>query len=172
MAFTPEQRKQQQAKNERAYALFMQVWRSREAEVRRLYYDANISMAHIGKHYGVTLAVVQKAFRRLGLTSRGRGRQGPLHSEYKDGKSSRLYRGVVEKVECASCHGRANLSIHHLDNDHYNNDPENLQVVCVSCHLSAHKKAWWDAKKAGQFLPRSNGPLGWNRSGYTRPKQP
>ena len=96
--------------------------------------------------------------------------RGKNHWLWKGGKERRGYRGKVPKESCISCGGKMNLGIHHKDFDHYNDQPENLQVLCVSCHSSLHKQAYWDAVKAGRTPPRSNGPIGWNR--YTRPAGP
>ena len=89
--------------------------------------------------------------------------RGDKHWLWKGGKSVRRYREVVEKVECASCGGKLNLCIHHLDLDHYNNDPDNLQVLCVSCHLSLHKTLYWEAYRAGEETPKSNCAPGWDK---------
>ena len=31
------------------------------------------------------------------------------------------------------------LHVHHLDHDHTNNDPENLQTLCANCHALIHR---------------------------------
>lgn len=89
--------------------------------------------------------------------------RGEQHYLWKGGKSKRDYRQVVEKVECSNCGVNENLGIHHIDGDHYNNTPENLDVLCVSCHMSHHKKKYWIAVKNGESPPRTNAPIGWNR---------
>lgn len=89
--------------------------------------------------------------------------RGEKHWMWKGGASRRQYRDEIEKVECAKCGARENLSIHHINLDHYDNRPENLQVLCVSCHMSLHKQAYWDAIHAGQTPPKSNAPIGWSR---------
>jgi hypothetical protein len=87
---------------------------------------------------------------------------GENHWNWKGGSESRGYRKVIKKELCARCGATKNLGIHHIDLDHYNNEPENLQVLCVSCHMSLHKQAYWDAVHAGQETPKSNGPIGWS----------
>jgi hypothetical protein len=82
---------------------------------------------------------------------------------WKGGLSRRKYREVVKKEMCATCGRKKNLVIHHKDLDHYNNDPNNLEVLCRSCHQRLHKKLYWDAIKAGKEPPKSNGPIGWER---------
>jgi hypothetical protein len=89
--------------------------------------------------------------------------RGEKHYLWKGGKHRRGYRGNIEKKICADCGGKLNLGIHHKDLDHYNNAPENLQVLCVSCHMSLHKQMYWDAIKAGETPPKSNGIVGWSK---------
>ncbi len=91
--------------------------------------------------------------------------RGENHYLWKGGDSKRDYRKVVAKEECDQCGSADNLGIHHIDNDHYNNDPVNLRVLCVSCHMSLHKSEYWKAKHEGRATPRSNGPIGWKRKG-------
>ena len=89
--------------------------------------------------------------------------RGSRHYLWKGGKYRRQYRRAITKDKCESCGAEYNLSIHHIDFDHYNNSPDNLRVLCVSCHQSLHKQAYWDAIKNGDDPPKSNGPIGWER---------
>ena len=89
--------------------------------------------------------------------------RGERHYLWKGGRDRRPYRNMVDKQECESCGIGENLGIHHRNFDHYDNTPENLAVLCVSCHMSLHKKAYWDAVHAGKEPPKSNGPIGWQR---------
>lgn len=91
--------------------------------------------------------------------------RGENHYLWKGGESKRDYRKVIKKVKCANCGSKLNLGIHHKDFDHYNNKPENLEVLCVSCHMSLHKQIYWDAIHAGKKPPKSNGPVGWAKGG-------
>ncbi len=93
--------------------------------------------------------------------------RGENHYLWKGGSSRRDYRNVIAKEKCGQCQGRQNLGIHHVNYDHYDNDPENLQVLCVSCHMSLHKQNYWDAIHADQAPPKSNAPIGWKRGGAT-----
>ena len=90
--------------------------------------------------------------------------RGEAHYLWKGGKDPRRYRSVVEKTSCAKCGTTSNLGIHHVDLDHFNNSPDNLEVLCVSCHMALHKKAYWDAYHAGDAAPKSNGPVGWRHA--------
>ena len=88
--------------------------------------------------------------------------RGEKHYLWKGGKRRRPYRKKIQREKCLQCGSKLNLGIHHVDFDHYNDDPENLQVLCVSCHMRLHKLAYWAAIRAGEEPPRSNGPIGWN----------
>ena len=87
--------------------------------------------------------------------------RGSKHYLWKGGNNKRPYRNVVKKEICSECGSRLNLCIHHIDYDHYSNHPDNLQVLCVSCHLSLHKQSYWDAIHQGKTPPKSNGKVGW-----------
>ena len=89
--------------------------------------------------------------------------RGPNHYLWKGGAHRRSYRNVVTKTSCSNCGAKKNLGVHHVDFDHYSNVPENLTVLCVSCHMSVHKKAYWDAIHDGRTPPISNGPVGWRK---------
>ena len=91
--------------------------------------------------------------------------RGEAHYLWSGGKSKRDYRKGTKKEKCARCGSRTNLCIHHENLDHYDNAPDNLTVLCVSCHASIHKQAYWDAVHTGQKPPRSNAPIGWRRGG-------
>ena len=93
-------------------------------------------------------------------TSKIRGEQ---HYLWKGGKSKRDYRKLRQKVKCENCGSRLNLGIHHKNLDHYDNEANNLQVLCVGCHMSLHKKLYWDAKRNGKPIPKSNSIVGWRR---------
>ncbi len=42
------------------------------------------------------------------------------------------------KDKCEKCGVRRDLHVHHRDEDISNNDPENLQTLCASCHGKWH----------------------------------
>ncbi len=89
--------------------------------------------------------------------------RGEAHYLWKGGKERRPYCKLVTKESCQLCSCKENLGVHHVDFDHYNDAPENLQVLCVSCHMSVHKTAYWEAKRAGTPIPKSNGRVGWTK---------
>ncbi len=88
---------------------------------------------------------------------------GKKNPRYVDGKQSNLYRKGIKKIQCKECESKKNLCIHHIDFDHFNNNPDNLEVICVSCHMSLHKKMYWDSIKKGEKPMKSNGIIGWKR---------
>lgn len=125
------------------------LWETRRAEVVRLYETEMWSQQRMAEHYGVTLAGMQKAMARLGIQPRPRANHGPRNGRFRDGKASTIYRAMISKGSCRMCEVTTNLCVHHKDGDHMNNTPVNLEVLCMSCHSSMHKKAWWDSRKAG-----------------------
>lgn len=129
------------------------LWEARRAEIVRLYNAEMWSQQRLADHYKVTLAGMQAAMARLGIKSRPRANHGPRNGRYRDGKASTIYRAMIAKGACRMCEATANLCVHHKDGVHTNNTPANLEVLCMSCHTSLHKQAWWDAKKAGHSAP-------------------
>jgi 5-methylcytosine-specific restriction endonuclease McrA len=51
------------------------------------------------------------------------------------------------KPACAVCGSTEKLNIHHKDRDRSNNDPENLETLCPSCHMKLH---WANGDIPGQ----------------------
>jgi len=94
---------------------------------------------------------------------RARKIRGANHYLWKGGHSRRPYRKLVKKEKCDRCGSVKNLGIHHRDDDHYNDDLKNLVVLCLRCHMSVHKTAYWKAWREGKPTPKSNGPVGWLR---------
>ena len=139
-------------------------WNARKAEIEFLYHKMDMSQDQIAEYFGAQQAMITRVMKRLNIPRLSTGRRkGRTHPEYKDGKSSRLYRTVITRDKCHRCGMTENLGIHHKNDDHYDNHLENLEVLCNSCHLSITKKKWWAAKKAGNQTPKSNAPLGWKR---------
>lgn len=153
----------QQAGNERRSANAARVWGTRKSEIEWLYSVQQWSQQKIAEYFSVSLAGVQKAMRRLGFKPRTKANYGSRNGRYKDGSQSRLYRLVIVKDKCRHCGTKDNLSVHHKNDDHYDNRLENLEVVCNSCHMSETKRRWWAAKKKGLPTPKSNGPVGWKK---------
>lgn len=154
----------QQAGNEKRRKAAAAIWDKRRAEIEWLYLSQQFPQQAIADYFGVTLAGIQKAMKRLGIRPRSRANVGKRNGRYRDGSQSRLYRVMVVKDKCSKCPATTDLGIHHKNDDHYDNRLENLEVLCNSCHMRETKRKWWAAKKAGKPLPKSNGPVGWSRS--------
>ncbi len=43
-----------------------------------------------------------------------------------------------KKPACERCGSVSNLHVHHKDEDYTNDDPENLETVCATCHGKEH----------------------------------
>ena len=58
----------------------------------------------------------------------------------------KLIRDGIKKNECEICNCliwqnvELSLELHHIDGNHYNNDLQNLQILCPNCHSIQHKK--------------------------------
>lgn len=91
--------------------------------------------------------------------------RGSRHYLWKGGTERRPYRDLVKKEKCEKCGGRINLGIHHRNFDHYDNEPGNLQVLCLHCHLSLHKTEYWKAKREGRTPRKSTAPHHWRPNG-------
>ncbi len=141
----------QQTGNIRRAAEAAALWETRRAEIVRLYETEMRPQQKVAEHFGVTLAAMQKAMARLGIQARSRANHGPRNGRFRDGKASTIYRAMIAKGACRQCSATTNLCVHHKDGDHMNNTPDNLEVLCMSCHSRMHKKAWWDSRKAGQL---------------------
>jgi hypothetical protein len=91
--------------------------------------------------------------------------RGENHYLWKGGSSIREYRKLVSKEKCENCGSRLNLCVHHLDFDHYNNNPDNLSVLCVHCHLSLHKSKYWNSIRKGEEPMKSTAKSNWLKGG-------
>ena len=143
------------------------VWGPRRPAILKMYQTQGWSQARIADHYGVSQTLMPRVFKRLGITSRPRWRCGKENGRYKDGTQARGYRSLVVKTQCDRCGSTRTLGIHHENDDHFDNRPENLRVLCNSCHMSITKKKWWDAKKRDGVATKSNAPIGWTREAST-----
>jgi hypothetical protein len=90
--------------------------------------------------------------------------RGAKHWLWKGGKERRPYRKSVAKEKCARCGSKLNLCIHHLDFDHYNDNPLNLLVLCLHCHLSLHKTEYWQAHREKRLPRQSTAPCHWEKT--------
>jgi len=55
----------------------------------------------------------------------------------------RIYRKFKEEC-CSRCgfiaENRCQLDVHHIDQNHHNNDPNNLITLCANCHRLIHRQ--------------------------------
>lgn len=140
----------QQAGNQRRQREAAEIWSKRRPEIERLYINGEWSQAMLADHYGMSQQAIAKALRRMGIKTKSRGRAGEQNGQYKDGTQTTIYRTMVERDACTDCGATDNLCVHHEDGDHLNNTPENLRVMCMSCHSRMHKQEWWNSQKGGQ----------------------
>jgi hypothetical protein len=134
-----------------------------ETILREMYEDRKMTQAQMAQE----LRVSERSIRRWMASYKIEGRLyiGKDNARYTHGQTcgAHAYKRTAKRERCAACGSSLNLSVHHQDFDHYNNNPENLQVLCVSCHMRLHKQAYWDAIHEGKIPQRSNGPIGWLR---------
>lgn len=147
--------------NQKRKELSNKRWRERQDQLFEMYWIHGLTQKEIGRHFNVSQRTIGRVLAQLGIPIRRRGNFGERNGRFVDGSQSRLYRKIMVKRQCADCGGQENLVIHHKDYDHYNNAAENLAVLCVSCHLSWHKQAYWEALRKGEQPRLSNGPVGW-----------
>lgn len=95
--------------------------------------------------------------------------RGKNHYLWSGGKSIRNYRKGIIKKECELCESKEKLLVHHKDFDHYNDVKSNLQVLCLSCHSSIHKKEYWRCKRDG-IEYKSNAKNNWEKNGKKKNK--
>lgn len=69
-----------------------------------------------------------------------------LHNKKRDARN-RPYK-VYKQLVCIRCkfipEHPCQLDVDHIDGDHYNNDPDNLQTLCANCHrLKTAEQLGW-----------------------------
>jgi hypothetical protein len=138
--------KNQQAGNLRRRQEAVSAWADKRPEIERLYVNGDWSQERLAQHYNLSLAGMQKVLARMGIPSKSHGRRGAHNGRFRDGTQSTIYRTMIEKSACAKCATTENLCVHHKDEDHTNNVPSNLEVLCMSCHSRMHKTDWWRAR--------------------------
>lgn len=81
-----------------------------------------------------------------------KGKQRPEETKRKisnaqiitgQGRNFKEYRKLAEKLfegKCLKCGARDELCVHHKNGNHYDNKPENLELLCRKCHMSLHRR--------------------------------
>ena len=124
------------------------IWPLRE-EIERLYVDGDLSQRECGKIFGVSQGMFGRWLKMLGLPAKGKANCGKqngryINGYYCDGPGARPYLKLVVRRKCSACDTVDGfLLVHHKDENRLNNEIENLQVMCRSCHLSHHKILYW-----------------------------
>lgn len=67
------------------------------------------------------------------------------------------YRRDVKRDKCSICDfipvHPSQLDIDHIDGNHENNDPSNLQVICANCHrLKTYRNRDWEVRTKTEDL--------------------
>lgn len=78
---------------------------------------------------------MKRKYCHQGCMAMGMMKADPTRDAYR----KRIYH--LRKKNCEQCQTTEKLSIHHKDRNWRNNDPENLQTLCSSCHTSLHHAA-------------------------------
>jgi len=63
---------------------------------------------------------------------------------WQKGKKSKKARMYKEGMVCQNCNSKRYVEKHHKDFKHYNDNPENVVMLCRSCHESIHRKERWN----------------------------
>ena len=66
--------------------------------------------------------------------------------------------------KCEICGSTSNIDVHHKDGNRTNNNPENLVLLCRSCHMKEHRKTRF-CKICGKV---ADGGLGYCNKHYIR----
>ena len=59
------------------------------------------------------------------------------------------YRQLIQTDCCILCNSNTNIEVDHIDSDHYNSVPSNLQALCKNCHIL---KTQFDRKHLGLYF--------------------
>lgn len=121
--------------------------------IHKAYYIDKLSKREISAKFLVSFKTLNKLFESWGWESRTHLEQSSLHNKtYKAGKNlgkqNKNYHYIYSKVafdyydaECMECKYdriKSVLEIHHIDGDRSNNEPENLMILCPTCHKELH----------------------------------
>lgn len=89
-----------------------QIWEPRRAQIMALYVSGDMSQAEMARMFDVSQQGFQRALKRMGISSKGRGRAGHLNGRYIDGSQSTAYRQMIVKDKCNLCGATDQLVIH------------------------------------------------------------
>lgn len=124
-----------------------------------IWISENESNAEIATRIGCARDTLYKAYKIMGINYKGnmglkgkktdKKRKSALELIKSPGatnhqKRKRLIEDGLKENRCECC-GLSEwmgkpipLELHHKDGNHWNNDLENLQILCANCHMQAH----------------------------------
>lgn len=83
----------------------------------------------------------KETYKRGGIPYVGKGGAQWRDDNHQWKGGVRAYRDMTffeEGEGCSRCGSKKNVVAHHIDNDRYNNKPENLVPLCSACHGDIH----------------------------------
>ena len=124
-----------------------------------IWISENESNAEIATRIGCARDTLYKAYKIMGINYKGnKGLKGKKTDKKRKSalelikspsttnhqKRKRLIEDGLKENKCECC-GLSEwmgkpipLELHHRDGNHWNNDLENLQILCANCHMQAH----------------------------------
>lgn len=75
-----------------------------------------------------------ECFQKVGETAKELAAERSITAHTSRGRAKR----VKKRVACERCGGTRRLSVHHKDENPFNNAPSNLEVLCSPCHAKHH----------------------------------
>lgn len=72
--------------------------------------------------------------------------------------NSRRQSSKLVKPACERCGSTKRRHVHHVDENPLNNDPSNLQTLCVSCHRLLHSPNWNKTTKQRRSCAHCSAP--------------
>lgn len=120
-------------------------------QISEKYQCSQVTVRNYMLKYGIPIRPKSKAqlLRNQDPKKHVRGFAGETNKNYRHGlyTQERIYREMIEINNCNRCGSSDNLVVHHKNDDHYDNHPDNLEVLCRSCHMSYHKTKYWEEKR-------------------------
>jgi len=128
-------------------------------------YNKKLSQQEIANNLNINVSIVQRHFKKYNLKSR-KNIIGEEHHSYKHGLYSektnpknctRHRRLNIKKGKCELCNKiKKYMDIHHIDFNHLNNNKNNLQILCHSCHSTLHRNYEWLYKRDKNKIKRDS----------------
>jgi transposase-like protein len=117
--------------------------------IYKAYFEDMSSLRELELKFSITFKTLKKLFAKWGWEVRDHKVQLTHHNQTKKkgknhGKQNKNYHYIYVKVAFehypAKCHicgydkHREVLEVHHIDEDRSNNEPDNLRLLCPTCH--------------------------------------